>query len=163
MPTSFQLTRLQEILHSEIPLSAAMHLSVVADGEGFVLEAPLDPNRNLQHTFFGGSLSALGLLAGWSWLRLALREEMLEPDIVVQRSATDFLSPIPGLARAQPHAPDSETWDRFLRTLRRRGRGRIAIEVTIFTPASPDDPDSEPRGDIRLVGWYAALEPNRSA
>ena len=157
MPTTFQLTRLQEILHAEIPLSAAMNLTVVPDGDGFVLDAPLDPNRNLQNTFFGGSLSALGLLAGWSWLRLALREELLEPDIVVQRSATDFIAPVRGLARARPHAPDPETWERFLRTLRRRGKGRIAIEVSITTPLDEADPLQHSGGDIRLVGWYAAL------
>ncbi len=157
MPTTFQLTRLQEILHAEIPLSAAMGLRVVPDGDAFVLEAPLAPNRNLQNTFFGGSLSALGLLAGWSWLRLVLREEMLEPDIVVQRSATDFLAPVPGLAQARPHAPDPETWDRFLRTLRRRGKGRIAIEISITTPLDEGEPLEKSGGDIRLVGWYAVL------
>lgn len=157
MPTTFQLTRLQEILHAEIPISAAMGLMVVPDGDGFVLDAPLEPNRNLQNTFFGGSLNALGLLAGWSWLRLALREEQLEPDIVVQRSATDFISPVPGLARARPHAPDEETWERFLRTVRKRGRGRIAIEILITSPPTDTDLTHADTGEIRMVGWYAAL------
>ncbi len=164
MATPFELTRLQDILHQEIPLSAAMEIELTPEAGGFVVEAPLGPNRNQQQTFFGGSLTALGLIAGWSWIRLALREERLEPDLVVQDSATDFIAPATGRTRARPHPPAQAAWARFLATLDRFGRGRLAIEVTVESPVQ--GPDSalvigsripEPIVSARMHGRFVAL------
>lgn len=58
---------LQAYLHRQIPLSAAMQVSVVsATLDSVVLSAPLAPNINHKYTAFGGSVSALGILAAWS-------------------------------------------------------------------------------------------------
>ena len=37
-----------------------------------ILAAPLEPNINHKHTVFGGSASALGILAAWSLLHVRL-------------------------------------------------------------------------------------------
>ena len=164
MPTRFQLTRLHDILREEIPISDAMGVDVVPEGDGFVVEAPLGPNRNLQHTFFGGSLGALGLIAGWSWLRLALRDVQLEPDLVIQRSEMDFTAPATGRTRARPIPPDAESWDRFLRTLRRRRRARVAIRIELESPVQGDGsalvPDSRFASPVRvaeMTGSFVAM------
>lgn len=165
MPTRFQLTRLHDILLEEIPISAAMGIEIVPEGDGFVVEAPLGPNRNLQHTFFGGSLSALGLIAGWSWLRLALRDSQLEPDLVIQRSEMDFRLPAAGRTRARPVPPDDETWTRFLRTLRRKRRARIRLGIELESPVPgtgttlvPDSRFASPVRVAEMSGSFVAID-----
>lgn len=165
MATPFELTRLQDILYEEIPLSAAMEIELIPDAGSFVVEAPLAPNRNLQQTFFGGSLTALGLVAAWSWIRLSLREARLEPDLVVQDSKTDFVAPATGRTRARPHPPSEERWARFLRGLERFGRGRLEIAVTLESPV-PGRGSAlvmgsrvpEPVLAARLSGRFVAIE-----
>lgn len=165
MPTHFQLTRLHDILREEIPVSAAMEIDVVPVGDGFAVEAPLAPNRNQQHTFFGGSLGALGLLAGWSWVRLALREVRLEPDLVVQRSTMDFERPARGRTRARPHPPSEEAWAKFLRTYRRKRIARIGIDVTLESPVPGEGStlvdgsvSADPERVASMTGWFVALD-----
>jgi thioesterase domain-containing protein len=60
---------LEEYLHGHIPLSRAMQVSVrELTDELVVLGAPLAPNMNHRSTVFGGSASALAILAAWSLL-----------------------------------------------------------------------------------------------
>jgi thioesterase domain-containing protein len=55
---------LQAYLHAHIPLSAAMQVSVDAvAADGVTLRAPLAPNINHRETVFGGSASAVAILA----------------------------------------------------------------------------------------------------
>ena len=66
---------LERYLHEQIPLSSAMQVSVEsATSESVVLAAPLAPNTNHKLTAFGGSVSALGILAAWSLLHVRLVE-----------------------------------------------------------------------------------------
>lgn len=64
---------LEHYLHDHIPLSKAMAVSVasVAPHE-VVLRAPLAPNINHRDTVFGGSASAVAILAAWSLLNTRL-------------------------------------------------------------------------------------------
>jgi thioesterase domain-containing protein len=101
------------------------------DQEGLVLQAPAQPNVNVHGTMFGGGIAALGILAGWGWLRLELDARGVDADVVVQDVRTRYLEPLrgDGLARCLP--PDPGDLDRFFRTLRRRGRGRLGLRVEI--------------------------------
>jgi thioesterase domain-containing protein len=57
---------LERYLHEHIPLSHAMRVGVVTvDAGTVVLRAPLEPNINHRETVFGGSASALAILAAW--------------------------------------------------------------------------------------------------
>ena len=67
--------------------------------------------------------------------------------------------------RARPHPPDEETWNRFLRTLRRKRRARIAIEITLESPVQGSNPSlvigsevPEPVEAVRMTGWFVAIE-----
>jgi len=71
------LQETERFLHEQIPLTRAMGVRVRSwDGEKLWLSAPLEPNHNHLGTAFGGSLSALATLAGYSllWLLLGDRE-----------------------------------------------------------------------------------------
>lgn len=118
---------LQSYLHQHIPLSLAMEVAVVeASPHQVVLSAPLAPNINHRETVFGGSASAVAILAAWSMLHLRLSAEGLGGRLVIQRNTMDYLAPIDGAFTAVAQAPQPQVWQPFTRMLQRKGIGRIA-------------------------------------
>lgn len=117
---------LQAYLHRQIPLSAAMHVSVVsATLDSVVLSAPLEPNINHKRTAFGGSVSALGILAAWSIVHLRLAAEGLDSEVVIQSNRMDYERPILGSFTAASSLADPSAWPAFAKLLARRKRARI--------------------------------------
>jgi thioesterase domain-containing protein len=123
---------LQESLYERIPLSRSMGVTVLqADPQCVVLAAPLAPNVNHSGTVFGGSASAVAVLAAWSLVELGLQAAAQPGRIVIRRSAMDFEQPIRAdfIATAQP--PDAVAWQRLLATLRRGRMGRIVVRSVL--------------------------------
>jgi len=124
---------LELYLHRHIPLSKAMEASVVArDDGGIELSAPLPPNLNHRGTAFGGSVSSLAVLSAWTLLHVELGAAQLPSRIVIQKSEFTYLKPIDGEFRAVCLRPAPAVWNRFLTTLRRRGKARIALTASVF-------------------------------
>lgn len=127
-------------LHDRIPLSHALGARVTRlDASGARLDAPLTPNLNHRGTGFGGSLSVLGVLAGWVVVYACLRRADIGAHLVIQRHEVDFTAPAEGALTAFAPAPAPASWAAFLRTLRRRGRARLDVRCEL-------------RSDERLVG-----------
>ena len=110
------------------------------DGDRLAVKAPYAPNRNGHETAFAGSLSAILTLAGWGLLHLLLEEAGCDTDaalVVLQDATTRYDRPVTGpiLAVAARRAADDV--DRFLETLRRRGRGRIRMTASIVMGEVP--------------------------
>ncbi len=119
-------------LHEHIPLTRPLGAVVEAwDGATVRLGAPLAPNLNHRATAFGGSLSALAILSGWVLVHLALRERGIEARLVIQRSEFDFEEPVDGDFTATSALPPAKDWDRFLATLKRHRRARVAVTTTV--------------------------------
>jgi thioesterase domain-containing protein len=140
---------LQAYLHEHIPLSRAMDVAVVAiDAEDVVLRAPLAPNINHRETAFGGSMSALAILAAWSLLHARCRSEGIDARLVIQRNSMEYEQPVEGdfIARARV---DELEWQRFTRMLARKGKARIGIASII---------EYEGRAAGRFVGDFVALQ-----
>ncbi|MEJ5976953.1 YiiD C-terminal domain-containing protein [Novosphingobium sp. PS1R-30] len=128
-----ELRDLEEYLHRQIPLSAAMQVAVrSAAPDSVVLAAPLEPNINHKHTAFGGSVSALGILAAWSLVHLRLTAENLRGEIVIQSNSMDYDRPIAGAFTAVSALADVEAWPGFIRMLTRRKRARIAVRSELI-------------------------------
>jgi len=122
-------TSLEKYLHKQIPLSAAMEVSVhAATTESVVLAAPLEPNINHKSTVFGGSASALGILAAWSILHLRLVDEGHDCEVVIQSSQMDYDRPIRGPFTATSSLGDISAWPAFLKMLTRKKRARIEVQ-----------------------------------
>lgn len=121
-------TELQDYLHTHIPLSAAMQVTVksVSDNE-VVLEAPLAPNINHRETLFGGSASAVAILAAWSLLHLRTRAEGIDSRLVIQRNTMEYLLPVAGTFTARAFFTDENAWQGFVKIFQRRGRARISV------------------------------------
>lgn len=123
---------LQESLYERIPLSRAMGVTVrQADPDCVVLAAPLAPNVNHSGTVFGGSASAVAVLAAWSLVEVGLQAAAQPGRIVIRRSAMDFQQPIRAdfIATAQP--PGAAEWQRLLATLQRGRMGRIVVRSVL--------------------------------
>ena len=117
---------LQAYLHQHIPLSIAMAVSVVeASLERVVLSAPLAPNINHRETVFGGSASAVAILAAWSMLHMKLSAQNLGSRLVIQRNTMEYGLPIDGTFMAVAEAPTEQAWRAFVRVFERKGLGRI--------------------------------------
>jgi thioesterase domain-containing protein len=121
-----------------------------ADGDRVRLSAPLAPNLNHRQTFFGGSASALATLAAWALAHQRLLErEGLDVHLVIQRSSMEYLEPAAAEVEAECLAPADSEWERLLRTVRRRGMGRIELAVELRA-----GPPREGEGRGAVVGSF---------
>ena len=140
---------LQDYLQAHIPLAGAMQVSVLAlEPAGVTLGAPLAPNINHRDTVFGGSASAVAILAAWSLLHTRMRAEGVAARLVIQRNTMDYLLPIAGDFTARSALAEPDQWPRFLRTLARMGRARLRVTAELFS-------DGQVAG--RLTGEFVAL------
>ncbi len=142
---------IERYLHEHIPLSQKIGVTVAtADAAGVRLCAPFLPNINHCSTVFGGSVSALATLTGWTLVYVRLRPLALHKQIVIQRNAVEYLKPIQGDFCVFCPSPPEQEWQRLIETLRRRSKGRIALKAEIFS------------GGVRVgtfEGVYVALKP----
>lgn len=124
---------LQDYLYRNIPLSQAMAVGVLlAEPQCVRLAAPLAPNINHQDTVFGGSASTLAILSAWTMLHVALKHAGLPNRIVIQRNAVNYEAPITDAFEAEAQLAHDQQWERFLATLRKRGRARITIQSKLY-------------------------------
>ena len=121
-------TELEKYLHEQIPMSKAMQVSVVeVKPEAVVLSAPLSPNINHRETVFGGSASAVAILAAWSLLHTRLKSSAISSRLVIQRNIMNYERPISGTFTARSSIPTEAAWEPFTCMLLRKGRARITV------------------------------------
>jgi thioesterase domain-containing protein len=124
--------QLARYIHEHIPLSKAIGVSVLAiEDDAVTLQAPLEPNLNHQQTVFGGSASALAILASWALLHVRLQSEGIADRLVIQRNVMEYESPIPGQFTARSMLEHPEGWKRFTDMLARRGKARITVVAVL--------------------------------
>jgi len=128
-----QLKTMETYLHEHIPISAHFGVWVKAfDKESIRLSAPLAANINHRDTAFGGSLSSIGILAGWAMIHFTLTGMGLASRIVIQNSSMDFTAPGDGDFDAVATLADKADWERFCTVLKRKGRARIRLPSKVF-------------------------------
>lgn len=124
------LAETKRFLHQKIPLSVAMGVGLESfDDEGLVMTAPLEPNHNHLGTAFGGSLSALATLAGYSLLWLETQDR--DCHIVVRSSSIDYRRPVHGQLRAICRRPASSELAHLRETFLKKGKARIRLHVDV--------------------------------
>lgn len=121
---------LQSYLHSQIPASRgiASHVEFCSN-QAVQLSAPLDVNINHKNTAFGGSLSMLAILAGWSMVFMRLQGHKNE--IVIQDAQMSYLKAVTDDFTARCVYQASPQWNRFYRAFEKHGKGRIEVVVQI--------------------------------
>jgi thioesterase domain-containing protein len=144
-----EIAALEQYLHNQIPLSAAMKVTVSgATLESIILAAPLEPNINHKSTAFGGSLSTLGILAAWSLVHLRLLDEGEKCEVVIQSNQMEYDKPVTGPFIARSALTSPATWPVFVKTLRRRKLARVEVNSQLIF-----------EGDVvgRLTGRFVAF------
>lgn len=123
---------LQTYLHGHIPLSKAMEVKVVEiRPDEVTLSAPLAPNINQHDTVFGGSASAVAILAAWSLVHTRLASEGIACRLVIQRNTMSYERPIDGTFTATASIASTVEWESFLRMFKRRGKARITASSVL--------------------------------
>ncbi len=136
---SISLRALEDFMHAEIPLVAAMDVKLLRyDERGLVIAAPLEANRNYRGTAFAGSLAALVTLAGWAMTHLKVQEMGLKGEAAASESHVEFLKPVtvPTIEVFCPQ-PADEAVAKLRRMLLRRGMGRWELSAHIRAGGEP--------------------------
>ena len=121
-----QPLHIEHYLHNHIPLSKAMGVQVLsATPDAVRLAAPLAPNINHRETVFGGSASALAILAAWTLLHVRLEAEGINARLVIQRNNMRYQKAMAATFYAVALAPETVLWKRFTHMLARKHRARI--------------------------------------
>lgn len=123
---------LQRYLHERIPLTRAMEVEVrAAAPEGVELFAPIAPNINHRDTVFGGSASAVAILAAWSAVYVRMRAEGRAGRIVIRRNRMAYEKPILGDFTATAAPPDDAAWEKAVTTLAKGRPARVHVNATL--------------------------------
>jgi thioesterase domain-containing protein len=123
---------LETFLRERIPLSKAMDVRVQSISAGrVVLSAPIAPNLNHRDTAFGGSASALAILAAWSAVRVRMQDEGLEGRIVIRRNTMSYDQPMTADFSATASAPDASEWEKLRAALGRGRPGRVRVKAIL--------------------------------
>lgn len=120
---------LQKYLYENIPISKAMGIEIEeASLEKVVLSTSFAPNINHKKTVFGGSLHAAAIFACWSLLYLNLDHSK---EIVIVKSEISYKAPVLSDFKAICIKPEKMVWDRFIKTLRAKGKAKILLSAKI--------------------------------
>lgn len=126
------ISQLQEVLHTEIPLTKHIGISVIEQTDlSLTLTAPLKNNINHKCTAFGGSLYSVAVLSGWGLIYLLLKKNSLPGHIVIQESNTQFIKPVNSAITATCSFLSTNQCDKFLAMYKRKNRARIKLISTI--------------------------------
>lgn len=118
-----------------MPPVAAMGLRIgVCDGDSFHLGAPLALHINDKGCAFGGSLASLMTLAGWGLAAMHCERAALVADVFVADAQVRYLKPLFADLEACARIAEGEDWADFVDTLRRRGRARVNMAMTVGLP-----------------------------
>ena len=133
-----RLQELQALLYREIPITQHFNLRVANyDGSALRLDAPLAANVNHKGTAFGGSLSALLTLAGWSMVWLLLQDLELQGETIIQDSHCYYKAPVTGDFSAYCYRPRTEQIQHFARMLQVHRKGRLELNAEIIENGKP--------------------------
>ncbi len=125
-------SRLQQYLLKQIPISKGLGITITeASLEEIRITAPLAPNLNHHGTAFGGSVSAVAILAGWTLVYARLEAEGQFPAVVIQHNEIRYVTPIEGAFAARARLARPEQWSHFLQGLSRYGKARTIVAVEV--------------------------------
>lgn len=123
----------EEFLHDQIPITKGMKVKVEELNPSKVrLSAKLAPNINDKGTAFGGSISSLMTLCGWSMAFMIITEIDPRAQVVIQKSNINYLIPIRGDFAAECVVENEEVKEQFLDMYRERKKGRLKLKVRCY-------------------------------
>lgn len=123
---------LEAYLRERIPLTRAMAVEVRSAGiDGVEVHAPLAPNINHRDTVFGGSASAVAIVAAWSALHVRMRAAGLDVRLVIRRNTMSYERPIAIGFTATAAPPVGDAWDKLVATVERGRPARVNVHAQL--------------------------------
>jgi thioesterase domain-containing protein len=124
--------RLEKLLREKIPLVKALKAEIRKVHPDCVeLWAPLAPNHNHMGSAFGGSISALLILGGYTWLYQFMLEQGHDVHVILKSCEIDYKFPIEEDLFIFGRAPAAGEIEKFLISFKRKGLGRIHLQSEI--------------------------------
>jgi thioesterase domain-containing protein len=124
---------LEAYLHERIPLTRAMAVEVrAASSAGVELHAPLAPNINHRDTVFGGSASAVAIVAAWSALHVSMRAAGFDVRLVIRRNTMSYERPITAGFTAMAAPPTGDAWHKLVATVQRGRPARVRVGARLY-------------------------------
>lgn len=121
-----------DTMRRTMPALVGMGVTVETFSAGeVVLRAPLPANANDKGTGFAGSLSAIGMLAGWAMTQQLAEQAVGAAETAIHTGEMVFHTPVRGDIIARCARPQPADIDRFTRTLTRRGKARLQLRVDV--------------------------------
>ena len=119
-------------IQQHIPITANLGVEIKSfDGNEIIITAPLEENKNLHGTAFGGSQAAIGILTGWALIYLKLKQLGINNDLVIQKSEYDFKKPVTADFISTCAFPSTDELTLFIQTLKEKGKARISLTAHI--------------------------------
>jgi thioesterase domain-containing protein len=129
-----KIDEFEKFLHDKIPITEAMKIEAEEFGPSKVrLSASLEPNVNDKGTAFGGSISSLMTLCGWSMMFSLMENHDPQAKIVVSKSSMRYIAPAKGDLAAECKLPVDGSAEEFLKTYREKGKARLSLKVRCFS------------------------------
>ncbi|NBT10836.1 MAG: hypothetical protein EBS47_06940 [Betaproteobacteria bacterium] len=123
---------LETLIRTGIPVADFMRLSVRAvEPDRVLISAPLEPNRNVHGTLFGGSGTAIALVAAWSLVVARMHAEGLTAPLVVARQTTQYFKPVTDTVMASASFEGAWAWEGFRQAVAQGQRARVGVVVTL--------------------------------
>lgn len=128
------INKLQNKLHTEIPLTKLMQLNIKEYNEKELIStAPLDININDKGTAFGGSLSTITIISSWSLCWLISQElNYHSKNIVVIKNENKYLKPVTKDIICYTTKPSEEQIEILKDKLEKKGSASITIKSQII-------------------------------
>lgn len=120
---------LELYLHKKIPVSEFMQVEVTRIDEDIELQCNLVPNHNHLGTAFGGSLSALMILAAYCQLFRLIEEN---GHVVLKSTSMQFQIPVDEKLRAVCKSPGETEIQNFTKTFARMKKARMTLKSQII-------------------------------
>ncbi len=125
---------LENFLKQQIPITKAFGVKVVkADHDQVELICPLELNHNHLGTAFGGSLAAVAILAGYTWIFQELDRRGHKVHVLLKSSEAEYHMPVHEDLRAMCKAPDENTFESFIKAFEKKGLARLNLTSEIRT------------------------------
>jgi thioesterase domain-containing protein len=124
------LRETEEFFYNKIPITRTMGVRVTKyDGGQLRLAAPIVLNHNHLGTAFGGSLSALAILAAYGLIWLEIGDKTAH--VVIRKSELSFRRPVRREIVAICRRPSEDELWMFKNAFAQHHKARISLDVTI--------------------------------
>ena len=119
-------------LYENIPITKHLGVEVKEYSDlSLKLSAPIKNNINHRESAFGGSISSLVILSGWTLLHLKLLEAGIDCHLVIQKSTTDFMLPAYSDFETECKIPNEDVWDVFQYMFEKKNKSRIILKSQV--------------------------------